>query len=317
VAGYRRIDLPAGPADDFASAVIAGLSSPAPSLPCRFLYDAVGSRLFEAICATEAYYPTRCEREILIERAGELAGDFGAHVVVDLGSGNAEKTRVLLGAWPAPARYLAVDLDPTVLDRAGEHLCDTVPEIEVLAIAGDYTPGLDRALEVVDGPALVLFLGGNVGNFTREVAARMLSDVRRGLRPGDALLVGIDLRKDGTVIEEAYDDPAGVTAAFSRNLLARMQRELGAEVDPRGFAHEALYDSHGGVVRTHLVSRVDQVLRVCGQEFRFLSGDRVHTEDAFKYDRQEIETLAAACGTTLQAHWRDGRERYSLNLLTL
>ena len=312
---YHRIDLPVATGDDLRAAVLEGLASDPPALPCRFLYDEVGSRLFEAICVTEAYYPTRCEREILAARAGDLAARFPGHALVELGSGNAEKTALLLEAWPAPARYVPIDIDPAVLDRGAERLLGTVPDLAVLAVAGEYQPGLERAMEELHGPALVLFLGGNVGNFTRAAAADFLASVRAHLAPGDGVLLGADLRKDAAVLEEAYDDPAGVTAAFNLNLLERVRRELGAEVDPRGFRHVAEYDVTEGVVRMYLEARGAQVVRVEDQAFEFADGARLHTEDSVKYDRAELEALAVAAGLELDQHWTDAGDRYSLNLL--
>ena len=312
---YRRIDLPTAPGDDLRAAVLGGLAADPPTLPCRFFYDEVGSRLFEALCATEAYYPTRCERELLAARAGELAARFPGHALVELGSGNAEKTALLLEAWAAPACYVPIDIDPAVLDRGAERVLGTVPDLEVLAVAGEYQPGLARAMTELHGPALVLFLGGNVGNFTREAAAALLASVRAHLAPGDGVLLGADLRKDVATLEEAYDDPAGVTAAFNRNLLERLRRELDAGLDPRGFRHVAEYAAVEGVVRMFLEARGAQTVRVEGRDFRFADGARLHTQDSVKYDRAELEVLASAAGFVLEEHWTDAAGLYSLNLL--
>lgn len=313
--GYHRIDLPTGRDHGFREAVLAGLGGDQPSLPCRYLYDEVGGLLFEAICATEAYYPTRCERQILSAKVEILAARFGQHAILELGSGSSEKTEIALAAWPAPARYLAVDLDGQALDRAGERLAGSIPGLEMVGVRGDYLSGLKRGREEVHGPALLLFLGGNIGNFSREEAAVFLERVRGLLEPGDSLLLGADLRKEGWILERAYDDPAGVTAAFNRNLLERVRRELGADLEPRLFRHEALYDEVAGVVRSYLTSQADQVIRIGKATFSFSSGARIHTEDAVKYDRRELEQLSEGGGFALSGHWLDPDGLYSLNLL--
>ena len=313
--GYQRINLECAAGEDLASAVHRGFASSPRSLPCRFLYDELGSRLFEAICATEAYYPTRCERAILAQRASELAGRFGGARLIELGSGNSEKTALLLDAWAPPKRYTAIDLDGSVLDRAGQRLVQADPSLTVSAIRADYHTGLTHALAGERGPALILFLGGNIGNFDRAAAAAFLGEIRMRLGPRDGVLVGIDLRKERGRLEEAYDDPVGVTAAFNRNLLARIRRELGGDLDPRGFRHRALYDSQDGVMRLYLESRHDQRAQVGRREYSFAAGERIHTEDAVKYDRGEIEALARGAGLELVEHWLDPEGLYSLNLL--
>ena len=288
-----------------------------PSLPCRFLYDEVGGLLFEAICATEAYYPTRCERQILTDRTESLARRFGQYSIIELGSGSCEKTEQVLSAWPAPTRYLAVDLDGEALDRAGERLSGAIPGLSMVGVRGDYLAGLERGREEVGGPALLLLLGGNIGNFSREEAAVFLERVGAFMGPGDGLLLGADLRKEGWILERAYDDPSGVTAAFNRNILERIRRELGADLEPRLYRHEALYDAVAGVVRMYLTSQADQVIRIGRSSFAFGAGSRIHTEDAVKYDRDDLESLCERAGFTLAEHWLDREGLYSLNLLAL
>lgn len=308
--------------DDLARAVLEGLSHPPRNLPCRFFYDEQGGRLFEEVCGLEEYYPTRAEHEILVARCGELARRFRGSAVVELGSGSSQKSEVLLKAMCALAsssartRYVPIDINASALKEAGARLTGALPELEVLAIAAEYGPGLEVALRRVQERKLVLFLGGNIGNLERPAAADFLRDLASRLDPQDAFLIGVDLRKDRKTLELAYDDPGGVTARFNLNLLARINRELGGHFDLQQFQHEARYDEQQGVVRMHLVSRVRQAVRVeaLGRSFQFEEGERIHTEDSTKYSREELGELAEASGMRLAEHWTDELRRFSLNL---
>lgn len=312
---FERIDLQVPVGEDLRAAALAGLTATPPSLPCRFLYDEVGSRLFEAICLTDAYYPTRCERGIIAARAADLATRFAGHALVELGSGSAEKSALVVGEWEGPLHYLPIDIDGSVLDRSAGRLLEGETQLRVTGIAGEYMHGLALAVEVADGPKLVMLLGGNVGNFTRAGAVDFLGGIAEHLSEGDGLLVGVDLRKDRSTLENAYDDPAGVTAAFNRNILVRLAAEADTEVDPRSFDHVAEYDAADGVVRLCLQANRVTSIRFGDQTFRFEAGDRIHTEDSTKYDRGELEDLAAGAGLRLVEHWTDPDEMYSLNLL--
>ena len=308
---------------DLAQAVEEGLSDSPRHLPCRFFYDEVGGRLFQEICDLEEYYPTRAEHEILVARAAELARRFRGSAVVELGSGTSEKTEVLLEAMCALASpsartlYVPLDINSSALEEAGARLTRAHPELEVLAIAAEYGPGLDLVAERVRERKLVLFLGGNIGNFDRPSAASFLRNLSLRLGPEDAFLLGVDLRKDRRTLELAYDDSAGVTARFNLNLLARINRELGGTFDLDRFRHEASYDEVHGVVRMHLVSLARQEVRVehLGRTFRFEEGERIHTEDSTKYSLAELGELAEASGMRLVEHWTDELQRFSLNLL--
>jgi len=308
--------------DDLARAVLEGLSDSPRHLPCRFLYDEAGGRLFEEICELEEYYPTRAEHEILVARSAELADRFRGSTVVELGSGSSEKTEVLLSAMCAqaspsvPTLYVPVDINATALREAGARLTAAHSELEVLAIAGEYGRGMEVLTRRVEGHKLVLFLGGNIGNFDRARAAGFLRGLLADLGPGDAFLMGVDLRKDRATLELAYDDPAGITARFNLNLLTRINRELGGQFDLARFQHEARYDEVEGVVHLHLVSLARQEVRIeaLGRSFLFEEGERIHTEDSTKYSRAEIEELATDCGLHVVEHFVDELGRYSLNL---
>lgn len=308
---------------DLAQAVATGLGAPSKSLPCRFLYDAEGSRLFEAICKVPEYYPTRTERAILEDRAPEIIERVApVDDVVELGSGNSEKTEVLLKAFSGsqkPVRYVPIDICGDILEEGGRRLVARIDGLEVRAIQAEYQAGLRRLAQESAGEKLVLWLGSNVGNFTRSAAAEFLTSVTETMASGDRLLIGVDLRKDRAVLEAAYDDAQGVTARFNLNLLARINRELDADFDLEGFRHEAVYDEESGEVTMHLVSERDQTASIgaLGRSFDFVAGERVHTESSYKYSPGEIGELARAGGTRLEQTWTDERSLYSLNLLAV
>lgn len=317
--------MEAGPPDDadgFADVARAGLAEQPKRLPCRFLYDAEGSRLFEEICTLPEYYLTRAEREILERHAAEIAARLPVEVdLVELGSGSAEKTEVLLRAFEqrgSRVRYVPIDICREVLEQSGERLLERHEDLSILAVEAEYADGLERLER--DGAArarLVLWLGSNVGNFDRPAAAAFLARVRGGLREEDRLLLGVDLRKERAVLEAAYDDARGVTARFNLNLLVRANRELGADFDVDAFRHEAVYDEDLGRVDMYLLSRRDQEVSLGpdGPLVHFAVGERVHTESSYKYSVGEIDSLARAAGLAPVERWLDSARRYSLNLL--
>lgn len=289
--------------DGFAAAICAGLSARPKSLPCRYFYDAEGSRLFEEICRQPEYYLTRAEREILVAHADEIAA---RPTLVEFGSGNAEKTRLLIAS--ARRRYVPIDISPSALDV--EALRRDFPGLSVEPIAAEYREGL-RRLER-DGPMLVVFIGSNIGNFTRDEARGFLNGIAELMAPEDRLLLGVDLRKDPAVLEAAYDDAAGVTARFNLNLLARINRELGGTFDLDAFAHRATYDAVDGRVSMWLVSARAQRVRVGADAFDFAAGEAIHTEDSYKYSSEEIDAVASAF--RMERRWFDAGGRFCLSL---
>ncbi len=318
---HARIETPAEhDASDFAEAVAAGLSPVEKSLPCRFLYDARGSQLFEAICETPEYYPTRAEHEILEARAGAIAARFDASItLVELGSGNARKTRILIEALlarHAALRYLPIDISRDALEASARSLLASYPALEVRAIASEYHEGLRLMREATAGPKLIAWLGSNVGNFDRTEAAGFLRRVRRALSDGDRLLLGVDLRKSRELLEAAYDDARGVTARFTLNLLLRINRELGGRFAPTAFAHRARWLEEEGKVEIHLVSRERQLVAIAalGLEVEFAKGEALHVEDSYKYSPAEIDDLLKAASLRGEARWLDAQGRFALAL---
>jgi L-histidine N-alpha-methyltransferase len=310
--------------DPFADDVRRGLSAARKFLPPKYFYDELGSRLFEAICLLPEYYLTRAESEIFARHSGEIAGaaSQGSTVTLfELGSGSASKTRRIIEALLRRQKrllYVPVDISPAALEESARALLRDYPALAVNAYAGDYDAALPRLGENLDGEsrALVLFLGSNIGNFDREEARVFLLRVRQVLRAGDGLLVGADLKKDPAALEAAYDDALGVTAAFNLNLLARINRDLQADFDPRAFRHVALYDEARGRVEMHLESTRAQTVRISalGLDVLFREGERIHTENSYKYDLAELSALAAATGFESARTWLDAGERFSSNL---
>jgi len=304
-----------------AEAVAQGLGGEPKSLPCRFFYDAQGSALFEEICRLPEYYLTRAEREILEDRADEIVARSGAGgLLVELGSGSASKTRLLIEALlrrRRSLRYVPIDISRSALAESSQALLADYPGLEIHAIAGEYQQGLRHLRADPEAPRLIAWLGSNIGNFDRAGAASFLTDVRRAMRERDRLLVGIDLRKDGRILECAYDDAAGVTARFNGNLLARINRELGGRFDLGGFRHEAVWHEKEGRVELSLVSRRDQevAIRALDLVVKLREGERIHTEDSFKYSPEEIAEVASAAGLRVAARWLDAAKRFCLNLL--
>ena len=307
-------------AQEFANAVATGLSQPRKSLPCRFLYDARGSKLFEAICELPEYYLTRAEHEILVARAGAIAARFDAPAALaELGSGSARKTRILIEAFLArhgALRYVPIDISRSALAASAQGLLERYPGLEVHAIASEYREGVRLLRATMSGPKLVAWLGSNVGNFDRSEAAGFLRRVRAALAPCDRLLLGIDLRKPRAVLEAAYDDAQGVTARFTGNLLRRIDRQLGGRFGAHAFTHRARWREDEGRIEIHLVSRRAQHIPIAalGREFAFARGEAIHIEDSFKYSPAEIDELLAASALRCDARWLDGEERYCLVL---
>jgi len=307
----------------FARDVRDGLTRSPKSLPCRYFYDREGSRLFEEICELPEYYLPAAERRILQARAGEIASLLSrGTALVELGSGSAAKTRMLIGALlrrQETLRYVPVDISRAALRESCRGLLNDYPALEIVAVAGDYEEGLGRLKSLVPGPMLVLWLGSNVGNLDRVEAAAFLRRIRLLMSAGDRILVGIDLRKESALLEKAYDDSRGVTARFNRNLLVRINRELGGDFPVEAFHHWALYDPRAGRVEMRLVSTRPQPVRIqqLGLEVRFEAGETIHTEDSYKYSLPEIETLAATAGLRVERRWLDEGRLFSVNLLAL
>ncbi|MFH0172712.1 L-histidine N(alpha)-methyltransferase [Streptomyces cacaoi] len=293
-----------------------GLTDTPKTLPPKWFYDAHGSELFEQITELPEYYPTRAEREILVNRAGEIAAAARARTLVELGSGSSEKTRYLIDALTELDTYVPVDVSESALTQAGQALIAERPGMDVHALIADFTAAL--ALPDTPGPRLVAFLGGTIGNLLPAERALFLASVRALLAPGDALLLGTDLVKDERVLVRAYDDAAGVTAAFNKNVLAVVNRELGADFDPGAFDHVALWDAGNEWIEMRLRSRTAQTVKVPALDLAvdFAAGEELRTEVSAKFREDGVRTELAAVGLELSHWWTDGAGRFALSLST-
>ena len=312
------------PNTTFGEDVRRGLTAARKTLPPRWFYDGLGSALFDAICHLPEYYVTRAETEILTAHAAEMAAAFGAPArVVELGSGTARKTRILLDALTAQQQeleYVPVDVDAGMLARSGDELLNEYPSLRVTAVCSDFAkPSVPlSALAPAAGRTIVLFLGSTIGNLEPAPARTMLRDLRQSLNPGDALFLGADLRKPAAILEPAYDDALGVTAAFNRNVLLRINRDLGGTFDLATFTHRAVYDATAGRVEMHLVSTRAQRVRIAALdlEIDFAAGESIHSESSYKYDRPSLDALAHDCGFTVTRWWSDAQQRFADLFLT-
>ncbi|MGY5048898.1 L-histidine N(alpha)-methyltransferase [Streptomyces sp. 900105755] len=294
--------------------VLTGLTATPKTLPPKWFYDARGSELFERITELPEYYPTRAEREILLARSGEIAAASGARTLVELGSGSSEKTRLLIDALTGLEVYVPVDVSESALTQAGEALVAERPGLSVHALIADFTGRLE--LPETPGPRLLVFLGGTIGNLLPAERAEFLASLRRRLAPGDALLLGTDLVKDEGVLVRAYDDAAGVTAEFNKNVLAVVDRELGADFDPEAFDHVALWDADNEWIEMRLRSRVAQTVKVPALDLAvdFAAGEELRTEVSAKFRRPGVTAELAGAGLELTHWWTDTQGRFALSL---
>jgi len=304
---FRKTELLISP---IAGDVLEGFTSTPKQLPPKLFYDAVGSRLFEEITRTPEYYPTRTERAILEEYAGDIIRAAGSNLtLVELGAGSAYKTRVLIRAIlrrQLRLEFHPVDVSPAALQEAVTSLNGDFPQLHVSPIVADYGHHLPD-LSSRPGRKLVLFIGSTIGNFEPDEAQQFLKRVRASLQPGDALLLGFDMVKDAPVLHAAYNDAAGVTEQFNKNVLARINRELGGDFDLNEFNHVAFWNARKSRIEMHLESRVDQDVRISdlGRSFSFSFGERIHTENSYKFTNASIARLLRNSGLTLEKIWPD------------
>ena len=306
--------------DNFREDVRAGLTAARKSIPPQYFYDSLGSALFTAICELPEYYVTRAEVEILQTRMHDIVTAFGLPLrLAELGSGSGRKTRLLieaiLGRQPE-LEYIPLDIDPGALEGSARELTAAFPQLSIHAIAADFrdvASVLPRSTE----RTVVLFLGSSIGNLDRDGATALLQNVRHALVPGDALFLGADLRKPKTILEPAYDDALGVTAAFNLNLLVRINRELGGHFHLDRFSHLAFFNEEASRIEMHLASRDAQRVRIdaLDLEVAFEAGETIHTENSYKYDDTTLEAIADSAGFTIERQWTDSNRWFTDLLL--
>lgn len=296
---------------EFASDVRRGLTAATRSIPPRWFYDELGSVLFDAICLLPEYYVTRTETEVFEAYASEITAAFDRpQRIIELGSGTARKTRLLLQRLDR-CEYIPVDIDCTMVEKTAHKIAEELPHIEVTPVCGDFTdPGsIVASLPPAEGRSVVLFLGSTIGNLDHAAASAMLRAVRQQLREDDRFLLGVDLRKDHAVLHAAYNDALGVTAAFNLNLLQRINRELGGTFDLGAFRHRAVYDEKSGRIEMYLDSTREQRVEIASlaMTVSFREGESIHTENSYKYTLEQLATLAEQTGFSLARSWSDSR----------
>jgi dimethylhistidine N-methyltransferase len=302
--------------DEFATAVLDGLSRTHKALPCRFFYDARGSELFEEVTRLPEYYPTRAETAILEAYAAEMAeGIPVGGVLVEFGSGSSLKTEILLRQLPRLGGYVCIDVSLSALSDARQRLAARFPGLDVRPIVGDFSHSVAFPADLAERAKTGFFPGSTIGNLKPAEALSLLRVFRAGLVPGGGLIVGVDLKKDARQLVLAYNDEAGVTAAFNLNLLARINRELAGTFDLHGFVHEAVYNPREGRIEMYLKSCTRQEARVRGRRFRFAAGERIHTENSYKYTIGQFQDLARSAGWQPRRVWTDRAGLFSVHEL--
>ena len=304
----------------FRDDVFEGLSREQKELPCKYFYDDRGSELFNTICGLDEYYPTRTETALLQAHGREMADLIGPGVcLIEFGCGSLLKTRLLLDALRSPAAFVPIDISADHLLQSAAGLAADYPNLEVLPVVADFTRPVklpDKARKASEN-RIGFFPGSTIGNFDHAGAADFLATVADMVGGGGALLIGVDLKKDEDILVRAYDDAQGVTAAFNRNVLERINRELGGCFDIETFRHRALYNGAEGRIEMHLVSEKDQTVTVHDRDFTFTKGETIHTENSCKYHVEEFSSLAAGAGFRSARTWVDGDGLFSLHYLTL
>jgi dimethylhistidine N-methyltransferase len=308
--GVQLLDL-APAADDFRAEALAGLRSSPRSLPCKFFYDERGSELFQQICELPEYYITRVEKEILRQHVRDIARAIGPSVqLVGFGTGAGMKTRLLLECLTDSVAYVPVDISKERLLQSAEELSRTMPHLEVLPVCTDYTqpfhlPTPTRAIQQV----AIFFPGSTIGNFEPAAAAEFLRRIRASC---DSLTIGVDLQKPRHILEAAYNDSAGVTAAFNLNLLVRANRELGANFNLAQWQHRAIYNEPEARIEMHLISAIEQVVSVGSDSFAFMPGEKIVTEHSYKHTVPGFAALAASAGFTHSRTWIDREQLFAV-----
>lgn len=306
--------------EDFRSDVLRGLGEEPKNIPCKYFYDECGSDLFQEICGLPEYYPTRTETALLRDlapRLGALAGP--GCFLIEYGTGSSEKMRIVLDALDEPAAYAAVDISREHLLEVTTALAEDLPGLAVHAVCADFTQPFEVPDVGTGGPGrrIAFFPGSSLGNFTPEDSVAFLATAAGVVGAGGAMLIGIDLKKDEKILNAAYNDAQGVTAAFNLNLLARVNRELGGTFDLGAFRHHAFYNSREGRIEMLLASSRAQTAEVAGRTFAFAEGETIHTENSYKYGLDEFRDLARRAGFTPVKAWTDDENLFSVHYLSV
>ena len=303
----------------FRAEVLTGLQSFEKTLPCKYFYDRRGSLLFDQICDLPEYYPTRTEAGIMRDHIGEMAALFGPDcLLIEYGSGSSTKTRILLDYLPHLAGYVPMDISREHLHRTAADLASAYPHLDILPLCADYTADFDLpATRRRVRSRAVYFPGSTIGNFHRDQAETFLRQIAGVCESGGGLLIGVDLKKPAHILEPAYDDAQGVTAAFNLNLLRRINDELGGDFDLDQFAHRAFYNALAGRIEMHLMSLREQTVHVAGVKIAFAEEETILTECSYKYSLDDFAATALAAGLAVRKVWTDPEQKFSVQYLTV
>ena len=305
--------------ESFLYDVLSGLSKPQKSIPPKYFYDEKGSQLFDQICEVEEYYTTRTEMAIMQDNILEIARFIGSgSLLVEYGSGSSLKTRILLEHLDTMAGYVPIDISREHLHQSAAQLEKDFPQIPLYPVHADYSSPVTIPVEKKDYKrAVVFFPGSTIGNLDPREALEFLRRIAAMTGRGGGLLIGVDLQKDPEVLEAAYNDKAGITAAFNENVLVRANRELHANFDVNGFEHKAIYNEDVGRIEMHLISTKQQVVSIAGREFSFTVGETIHTENSYKYTLPQFAALCKRADFKVERLWTDERCYFSIHYLTV
>lgn len=309
------VDVSVEPPDQFLTDVMAGLASTPKMIPSKYFYDEVGSRLFDRITELPEYYPTRTELGIMRENVHSIASCLGSNVVlIEYGSGSSTKTRLILDQLDGHSTYVPIDISGDHLQRTASELARDYPLLSVIPVHADYSEPVN--LPDLRGRRVVYYPGSTIGNFEPRAAKRFLSRMRTVVGDDGGVLIGVDLEKDPAILEAAYNDSEGVTAAFNLNILRRANKELGADFDLTGFCHRAVYCKEEGRIEMHLVSERNQEVQIAGNTFAFLADEYIHTENSYKYRVDRFSGLVSEAGFEMTDSWTDARRWFCVAFLT-
>lgn len=303
--------------DAFLQDVIQGLDGDPKSLPCKWFYDATGSALYDEITRAPEYYPTRTEVAILKSKAEEIAESVGSNAaLVEFGPGATTKTGIVLEAMDEPHAYVPIDVSETFLDQISEIVRADFPDLNIVPVLADFMKPVELTRDRLDGARLVgFFPGSTIGNLSDDDIRKFLRNARRMLGADGLLVIGYDLAKDPSVLEAAYDDAGGATARFNLNLLARINRELGADFDLKGFAHRAIWNADASRIEMHLVSQRDQTVTVGDHTFDFAKGETIHTENSRKFIESKANALFRSAGWSPLRQLTDSDQMFAVTIL--
>ena len=309
-------DEPAVQEQTMLEEVLEGMGRQQKELPSKFFYDERGSRLFEKITRLEEYYPTRTEISILQEHINSIAKCIGERaVLIELGSGSSRKTRLLLDKLPEMSAYIPVDISKEYLQQVAEQLQEDYPKLLIHPVCADYTTGFELPeIERDYNRQVMFFPGSTIGNFKPARARRFINHLGSLLAEGDGLLIGVDLIKKRSVLQNAYNDKKGITAEFNKNILKRLNRELNADFDLTHFQHRAIFNERESRIEMHLVSEKEQVVQIYGRQFKLEKGETIHTENSYKYSIDSFRELVSDT-FSVEHIWTDEQEYFSVQYL--